>query len=147
MKKIMQTLFLMAMTLGFSATTLAGSASGIWTSYDLDGVARSHVKINATASSLSGYIVEILPTKGQKPTDLCTKCKGAQQNKPKQGMMILWGFTPDGDKWTGGRVLDTDSGKAYRANISVSADSQTLYLHAYVAIPALGKTVNWKRIK
>lgn len=137
-------------TLAFLPLTAAlaeSSPVGSWRTYDLSRTPRSIVQIYSSGNQLQGQIVKILPTKGGTPKDLCTACKGSAQNKPKQGMVIIWGLTKEGDKWVNGTILDTDSGKTYRCQVSTSPDGRTLYLHAYVGTPLFGKTVNWERAR
>ena len=120
---------------------------GLWRTYDLDGVARSVVRFYQSGSSLQAQIVKILPSKGQKATDVCSACSGSQKNKRRLGMVIVWGLKKQGDMWVNGTVLDTDSGKTYRCQVSVSPDNRTLHFKAYVAVPVLGKTINWSRVR
>lgn len=142
--------FAALVTLTFLPLTTAlaeGSPVGSWRTYDLSRTPRSIVKIYPSGNQLQGQIIKILPTKGATPKDLCTACKGSAQNKPKLGMVIIWGLTKEGDKWVNGTILDTDSGKTYRCQVSTSPDGRTLYLHAYVGTPLFGKTVNWERAR
>lgn len=120
---------------------------GLWQSHDLQGIPRSIVKFSVINNQLQGRIVKLLLTKGQKPSDVCTQCPEPWRNKPKQGMVIIWGLKNKEGVWHSGKVLDTDSGKIYNCQVSVSPDNRTLYLHAYIGVQVLGKTVNWKRVK
>jgi uncharacterized protein (DUF2147 family) len=133
----------------FPVFSLPSSANiiGSWVTRDLQNIPRSIVKINSANGNTWGTIIKILPTKGQKPTDLCTKCIGTNFNKPKQGMMIIWGLTQQNSGEWKGKILDTDGGNVYSCQITTSADNQVLHLHAYKGIPILGATVNWNRAK
>lgn len=124
------------------------SPIGTWQTYDLDGIARSYVRFSQSGGKLVGTIVkELNPAKGQAADPICTKCPAPWKGRKKVGITVVWGLQKQGDKWVDGRVLDTDSGGVYRCQVSVSPDNRTLYLHAYVAVPILGKTVNWSRVK
>lgn len=136
-------------SISYGAQTVSTSPTplGLWRTYDLDGIARSIVRFYMAGNKLQAQIVKILPTKGQKPTDLCTACPPPRKNKPKAGMVIVWGLSKQADgTWSGGNVLDTDSGSTYRCQLDVSPDNRILHFHAYVAIPLLGKTVDWVRV-
>lgn len=60
------------------------------------------------------------------------------------GLVILSGFRRDGDRWTGGRIYDPNSGNTYRGTITV-VDRDTLSLRGYVGISLFGRSENWKR--
>lgn len=67
------------------------------------------------------------------------------QDKPVIGLVIVRGFTYDGDdKWTGGKVYDPESGDTYSGKITLK-DPHTLRLRGYVLIPLLGRTEIWTR--
>ena len=142
-------LWLSCMSSVFAAPAQSGgpSPAGTWKTYDLDHTPRSLVRFSVSGNHAQGTIVKVLsPKKGTAPSAVCTACSGANKNRPYVGMTVVSGLTRQADgSWTGGRVLDTDSGSSYRCNVTVSPDGRTLHLHAYVAIPALGKTVDWTR--
>ena len=67
------------------------------------------------------------------------------QNSPVVGLVIVRGFSFDGDnEWTGGKVYDPESGDTYSGKITLK-DPQTLRLRGYVLIPLLGRTEVWTR--
>ena len=69
----------------------------------------------------------------------------ALQNKPVIGLVIVWGFSFDGeDEWTGGKVYDPESGSTYRGKMTLK-DPHTLRLRGYVLAPLLGRTEVWTR--
>jgi uncharacterized protein (DUF2147 family) len=107
-----------------SACALAHAADspvGHWqTIDDATGKTKSVVEIyRAKDGSHAGRVVEILDTKDG-PNPACDKCNGALHGKPIKGMVILWGLKPDGaGKWAGGRVLDPENGKDYKAKVEL----------------------------
>lgn len=150
MKKIIIALFTVFTTIFLAGAAHAEGPSpvGLWRSYDLDGIARSLVQFSIVNGKLQGRIVKTLnPAKGQQPNELCSNCPAPWTNKKKVGLTIIWGLKQQGNEWVDGRVLDTDSGGVYRCQVSVSPDNRTLHLHAYVAVPMLGRTVDWVRVK
>ena len=60
-------------------------------------------------------------------------------------MVILRGLRWDGTAWTGGDVLDPDTGKVYRATVRLSDDGRELTLRGYVGIALLGRSQRWVR--
>jgi uncharacterized protein (DUF2147 family) len=68
------------------------------------------------------------------------------------GLQVLSGFMQNGahqngGEWTGGQVLDPETGKIYRASISVDAGGKMLRLHGYFVVPVLGRTKYWQRVE
>jgi len=67
------------------------------------------------------------------------------RNEPLMGLVILRGFTFDGeDTWTGGKIYDPKSGNDYSAKMSL-ADPKTLELRGYILVPLFGRTETWTR--
>jgi len=123
------------------------SPIGLWRTYDLDNNPRSIVRFYLVGNTLQGNIVKILSTNQQKSSDICTNCPSPWKNKSKLGMTIIWGLKKQGDQWVGGTVLDTDGGNTYSCQITLSPDNKVMYFKAYVAVPLLGKTIEWTRVK
>ena len=111
------------------------SAVGRWKSIDdATGKAKSVVEIyQAKDGRLAGKVVEILDLKDG-PNPACDECKGANQGKPIKGMLILWGLRPDGaGKWSGGRVLDPENGKDYKAKLELLEGGRKLGMSGCIA--------------
>ena len=120
----------------FAVPALAdGTAVGRWkTVDDATGKAKSVVEIQRNKDgSLSGRVVELLDTsKGTDP--VCDKCSGSKRNQPIKGMAILWGLKGDGaGKWSGGRVLDPENGKDYKAKLELLEDGRKLGMSGCIA--------------
>ena len=112
------------------------SPLGRWTTIDDDtGKPKSVVEIyRAADGTFAGRVVEILDRKnGRDP--LCTECRGANRGKPIRGMIILWGLKADGDdRWSGGRVLDPENGKDYRARLELQGGGHRLAMAGCISI-------------
>ena len=111
------------------------SAVGRWkTIDDATGKAKSVVEIyQAKDGRLAGKVVEILDLKDG-PNPACDECKGANQGKPIKGMLILWGLRPDAaGKWSGGRVLDPENGKDYKAKLELLEGGRKLGMSGCIA--------------
>jgi uncharacterized protein (DUF2147 family) len=122
------------------------SPVGQWkTIDDATGKAKSVVDIREESGKLSGRIVEIFNPPVPRPT--CYLCTGALKDRPLMGLQILWGFTWDGARWSGGQVLDPETGKIYRASLLLAAGGAKLRLHGYIGFPLLGRTQYWLRLE
>ena len=118
-----------------SLSASAQSPVGRWkTIDDATGQPKSVVEVyQARDGSLAGRVAEILDTKDG-PNPACDKCKGALHGKPIKGMVILWGLKPDAaGKWSGGRVLDPENGKDYKARIELLDGGRKLGMSGCIA--------------
>ena len=139
----------------FAATTAAPATTqpkidGLWeASYDASKTPSSHVRITTQSNGeLVGVIEQAYPRPGETPSPNCTKCKGANKDKPIVGMKIVWGMKPDGKNvWDGGYVLDPETGKQYTGKITLADSGNELDLRGYVLTPMFGETATWKRIQ
>lgn len=121
------------------------SPDGAWHTFnDVDGKPRGIIVLSVEAGVLSGRIAGSL-VPGEPPGKRCTACAGALKDQPLQGMEILSGLRWDGAAWSGGSVLDPDTGKRYRATIRVAADGRSLTLRGYIGVSLLGRTQRWVR--
>lgn len=112
---------------------------------DKTGHAKAIVEIHESNGELNGRIVEIFHPPA--PNPLCLKCTGALKNKPVMGMRILWGMRQNGSEWTGGRVLDPESGNIYRCTITLENGGKALRVRGYVGLSVFGRTEKWVRVE
>jgi uncharacterized protein (DUF2147 family) len=78
---------------------------------------------------------------------VCKKCDGDLKNKPFVGMVIMYGFAPQGDGWSVGHLIDQSTGMVVSAIIKTENNGTTMSAKCYIGSPILGQTVVWKRIK
>ena len=62
-----------------------------------------------------------------------------------EGLRIVWDMQPDGDQWGGGRILDPESGKVYKAKMKLIADGSQLEVRGSVAF--FGRSQFWHRVE
>jgi uncharacterized protein (DUF2147 family) len=128
-----------------AAQEISASPAGAWhTINDVDGKPRGIIVLSVEGGVLSGRIAGSL-VPGEPPGKRCTACSGALKDQPLQDMEILSGLRWDGEAWSGGWVLDPDTGKRYRAAIRVAADGRSLTLRGYIGVALLGRTQRWVR--
>ena len=130
---ILPTLLLLAASSGHAQST--PSAVGRWkTVDDATGKPKSVVEVYiAKDGRLAGKVVEILDLKDG-PDPACTECNGPLHGKPIKGLVILWGLqAQDAGKWAGGRVLDPENGKDYKARIELLDGGKTLGMSGCIA--------------
>ena len=131
----MRTLLLPFLLLLPLAAAAQDAAIGRWqTIDDATGKPKSVVEIQkARDGRLVGKVVEILDLKDG-PDPACTRCTGANRGKPIKGLTILWGLAPDGPgRWSGGRVLDPENGKDYKAKLELLDGGRKLGMSGCIA--------------
>jgi len=122
------------------------SAEGLWkTINEKTNKPDSIVRIVETNGEFSGRIEKIFVEPGGVPAPKCDQCEGKFKNQPILGMTFLWGFKREGNKYTGGQILDPDEGQVYHCRMELSADGTRLEVRGYVGIPLFGRTQTWFR--
>jgi uncharacterized protein (DUF2147 family) len=120
------------------------SPVGRWrTVDDATGKVKSIVAIREENGKLYGTIEELFDPPVPHPT--CYLCTGDLKDRPLVGLQILWDFVPDGTQWSGGQVLDPETGKIYRASLALEDGGKKLRLHGYFFVTLLGRTEHWLR--
>jgi uncharacterized protein (DUF2147 family) len=122
------------------------SPVGRWkTIDDKTGKARGIVDLREEDGKLYGTVESLIDPPVPNPT--CYLCSGDLKDRPVVGMQVLWGLVKDGNQWTGGQVLDPESGKSYRASIMLEAGGKKLRMRGYILMPMFGRTQHWIRME
>ncbi|MGQ2984726.1 DUF2147 domain-containing protein [Flavobacterium sp.] len=142
MKKAFLTLLFVAIGGLFS---VQAQVTGKWKTIDDEtGEPKSIVEIYEQNGKIYGKVVEILNP--AKKNAKCTKCKGADKDKPILGLVIIRGLEKDGDEWTDGDILDPNKGKLYSCTIEMDGKDK-LEVRGYMGISLLGRSQTWHRVK
>jgi uncharacterized protein (DUF2147 family) len=132
------------------AQASAASPVGTWqTIDDQTGKPRALMQITRDdAGVLSGKIIKSLAPHAD-PERRCTACKGARKDQLIIGMTILTGMKQDGvgadAKWTGGEIVDPESGSIYHCEMHLIDAGQKLVVRGFVGVPLLGRSQTWRR--
>jgi len=119
---------------------------GLWKSIDEHtNKPTALIRITETDGKFQGRIETVFPQPGESANPKCEECEGDLKNQPIVGMTILKGLRPVGDEYTGGRILDPDSGTIYRCTMKVVDDGNKLIIRGFVGIPLLGRSQVWLR--
>src|SRR5215471_18219098 len=78
---------------------------------DATGKVKSLVVIWEEQGKVYGKIEKILDPSSTDPDPRCDHCQGELKNKPLNGLRILWDLKKNGTQWSGGKVLDPETGK------------------------------------
>jgi uncharacterized protein (DUF2147 family) len=60
-------------------------------------------------------------------------------------MEILRGMRANGSAWSGGEILDPETGKTYRAKMKLSDGGDKLIVRGYIGISLFGRSQTWIR--
>jgi uncharacterized protein (DUF2147 family) len=142
MKKcVIASLFLLFCYAGLFAQQ---SPVGVWkTIDDATGEEKSHVEIYMEKGELKGKVIKLLRKNAKQ---ICDKCSGAKHNKPILGMVVMEGLSKDGNKYSGGKILDPENGKEYKCSIWLENPDQ-LVVRGYIGISVIGRSQTWHRVK
>lgn len=118
---------------------------GMWhTVSDVDGKPRGVVEITEENGILSGKITGTLRPE-ESLDKLCEVCLGDKKGKKLLGMTILSGLKRSSDEWTGGEIMDPDTGKVYRAKVWLEEGGKKLKVRGYIGVSLLGRSQQWSR--
>ncbi|MHA3788836.1 DUF2147 domain-containing protein [Flavobacterium hauense] len=125
--------------------SVSAQVTGRWKTIDDEtGQPKSIVEIYEQNGKIYGKVVEILNP--AKKDAKCTKCKGADKDKPILNLVIIKGLTKDGEEYTDGDILDPNKGKLYSCTIKLDGKDK-LDVRGYMGISMLGRTQTWQRVK
>lgn len=128
------------------ASSAPDSPVGRWkTIDDKTGQAKAIVEIREANGELEGHIIQLFHPPVPHPE--CIKCTGALKNQPVLGMQILSGMRQAGSEWTGGHILDPESGNVYRCTITLVDGGKALRLRGYIGLSIFGRTEKWLRLE
>ncbi len=122
------------------------SPIGLWkTVDDVTGKVKSEVAIWEESGKLYGRIQKLVNPDPADPNPRCQDCAGEQKGKPVVGLRILWDLKKDRDGWSGGTILDPESGKTYKCLLSLEEGGTKLKVRGFLGISLLGRTQYWLR--
>ena len=139
-----------AIIMGLSSIVLAQDITGIWQSIDdRNSKPKALIEIKKNADGgYTGTIIKVTPSLGYQAQELCVKCPGSLKDKPIAGLNIFQQLKHVKDnQYKGGQILDPLSGNSYQLSMKLSANGNTLRVHGYLGIQAIGRTQTWVRQK
>jgi len=121
------------------------SPVGVWhTLSDVTGKPRGIVEIREQGGTFIGTAKGSL-VPGETGDRNCDVCPGNRKGKPIIGMDILTGLRANGDEWTGGEILDPDTGKVYKAKLKLIDGGRKLVLRGFIGFSLIGRSQTWVR--
>jgi len=130
----------------FSASAMAQmSPVGLWRNVDdKTGEVKAEIRIVDNGGALSGRIEKSLKKEG-KADATCEECSDDRKDKPIAGLEIIRGGkkVEGKDVWEGGKILDPENGKEYRARFSPVDGGKKLDVRGYIG--PFWRTQTWNR--
>ncbi|XAH22971.1 DUF2147 domain-containing protein [Xylophilus sp. GW821-FHT01B05] len=138
-----------AMLLGAFAglATAQVTPVGTWRTFDeKTGDPKSEIVIADQAGALSGRVDKLL-RKGVDQAERCTQCTDDRKDQPMLGLEIIrGGKKADGkDLWEGGKIIDPENGKEYRASFTPVDGGAKLEVRGYLG--PFWRTQTWSRVQ
>ena len=152
MKMSKRSLVVAALLVGaaFSAFAQATSPAGVWKTID-DGTKKekSLVRIVDSGGVYSGKVEKFLDPETAKDVT-CKDCSDDRKDKPILGMTIIRNMKQSADDkavFEGGDILDPNSGKLYKAKMTVIDGGSKLEVRGFIGISLIGRTQTWIRVE
>jgi uncharacterized protein (DUF2147 family) len=119
---------------------------GLWRNVDdKTGEVKAEIRIAETGGALLGRIEKSL-RKDTKPDAVCDECSDDRKGKPIAGLEIIRGGkkAESKDVWEGGKILDPENGKEYRASFTPVDGGKKLEVRGYLG--PFWRTQTWNRV-
>lgn len=121
------------------------SPVGLWRNVDdKTGEVQAEIRITEQRGVLNGHIAKSLK-KGSGPDASCEECTDERKGQPIAGLEIIRGGSKlEGrNVWQGGKILDPENGKEYRATFTPIDGGSKLEVRGYLG--PFWRTQTWNR--
>jgi uncharacterized protein (DUF2147 family) len=92
------------------------------------------------------YVAKVVEIFGGPKNATCQNCKGVNKDKPIIGLVFIQNIEKNGDAYTGGTILDPESGVMYKCYLKLIANNK-LKVRGFVGFSIFGRTQYWLRKK
>jgi uncharacterized protein (DUF2147 family) len=116
---------------------------GLWQSSEPNKTV--HIRTYEEGGKLMGKVEKLVKNGVEDKTGVCTKCSGEHKDKLLSTLQIIWDMQKDGNKWTGGKILDPDNGKVFKCVIEPLDGGKKLSVKGSFAF--ISKTQTWTRLE
>jgi uncharacterized protein (DUF2147 family) len=117
---------------------------GVWIASD-EGGGSVEIEIYPMGADLAGKILSFSAHEKQSRRRMCTNCSDDRKGRPMIGLEIMRGIPANvaGPVWSGGNVLDPDTGKIYRLRLELMEDGRRMMVRGYLG--PFYQTEIWER--
>lgn len=133
------TLFITVPLLGLDPSPL-----GIWqTVDDATHKPRGLIRLYEQDGQIYGKIETSFDPKEAR--DICDKCSDERKNKPVVGLVVMRRMVRKGREYSGGDILDPDTGWVYRCRFTLEDNGRKLIVRGFLGVSLLGRSQTWYR--
>lgn len=128
----------------------AGERLGLWVgTSDSYQSLRSVVELVVDGNEMFGRIERVIGEAGKEVDVICNDCPGEMNGKPMKGIIFITGLHRQGNKWTGGRVVNLEPGwrKGITAHCELEIKGSHVEFFGYKGLRVFGKKVIWPPYK
>jgi uncharacterized protein (DUF2147 family) len=131
-----------------AAAAAVPSAAGVWKQMGNDGKVGALVTISEEGKGVFiGRLSKLFSEPGDDPNPVCRACPGEKKGAPLLGLTFIEGMKQSGLEYSGGTILDPESGRIYHASMELSPDGEKLTVRGYIGFPVLGQSQTWTRVQ
>jgi uncharacterized protein (DUF2147 family) len=116
---------------------------GLWQPIDGKGNPLGLIQIYEDHGLYFGRIEASSP--GDKDYGRCTHCTDERRNQPVLGLVIIRNMRQQGDEYTGGDVLDPDTGRIYGCKFRLIDGGRAMIMRGFFGISLFGRSMTWRR--
>jgi uncharacterized protein (DUF2147 family) len=125
-------------------STPGASPLGLWKTFDdKTGSARGIVRVYEENGKLFGRIERSFTPGSEKR--VCEVCTDERKSQPIIGLLIIRDMKGSDGEYSGGDILDPDTGSVYRCKFHLDDSGTRLILRGFIGISLLGRTQTWLR--
>lgn len=122
-----------------------GPIAGRWqTVDDATHKPRGVVRLYERDGAVFGRIEAVLDPK--EAAERCTDCRDERKDQPVVGMVIVRNMRRHGDEYSGGDILDPDTGSVYRCRMRLEDGGKKLVVRGFIGFSLLGRSQTWLRM-
>ena len=127
-----------------AAAADAASPVGAWkTIDDKTGKERAIVRVYEKDGLLFGRIEQTFTPGGE--SRVCVPCTDERRNQPIIGLLVVRNMKADNGEYSGGDILDPESGSVYRCKMHLEQNGSRLVVRGYIGFALLGRSQTWQR--
>jgi uncharacterized protein (DUF2147 family) len=136
--------FLTVLFLCVPAWAASESPVGVWkTVDDVTHKPRGLIRLYEENGEIFGRVEASLDPK--EAGEICGKCDGERKNKPVVGMVVMRHMKKHGDEYSGGDILDPDTGWVYRCRLWLQEGGKVLLVRGFLGFSLMGRSQIWYR--
>jgi uncharacterized protein (DUF2147 family) len=132
----------------FSLSAVADDLStptGLWQALDSSGRPEGRIRFY---ESHGAYFGRIEPSKsGDDSLKRCSRCTDERKDQPYDSLVIIRNLRFDGNEYTGGDVLDPDTGRIYGCKMKLIDGGHRMIMRGFFGISLLGRSQTWERVE